>query len=116
MKRVTAERFQPRAFTWRSTGATFTIMATPAEERLTQRELRNDSGRVLRDVAAGRSFVVTNRGTPVGRLVPVDGAAESSLPLRPARRTGGWRAAAGEPRSGTRPIAEVLDELREDRL
>lgn len=32
---------------------------------LSQRELRNESGRVLRAVGEGRSFVVTDNGTPV---------------------------------------------------
>ncbi|MDY6055789.1 type II toxin-antitoxin system prevent-host-death family antitoxin [Micrococcus sp.] len=64
-------------------------MTTSIEGSLTQRELRNESGRVLRDVAAGRSFVVTNAGTPVGRLIPVEGTGANSLTVRPARRTGG---------------------------
>jgi prevent-host-death family protein len=35
-----------------------------------QRELRNDSARILREVAEGREFVITVRGTPVARIVP----------------------------------------------
>lgn len=38
---------------------------------ITQRELRNDSGAILREVAAGRTLVVTRNGTPVGELRPV---------------------------------------------
>ena len=40
-------------------------------EQITQRELRNDSGRVMRALDAGQSFVVTRNGTPVGELVPL---------------------------------------------
>jgi prevent-host-death family protein len=38
---------------------------------ITQRELRNDSGRVLREVQAGQVLVVTRNGTPVAELRPV---------------------------------------------
>jgi antitoxin (DNA-binding transcriptional repressor) of toxin-antitoxin stability system len=39
--------------------------------RISQRELRNDSGRIMRDLDKGRSFVVTRNGVPVGELSPV---------------------------------------------
>lgn len=38
---------------------------------ITQRELRNDSAAVLRDVQAGATFVVTRNGTPVAELRPI---------------------------------------------
>ncbi|ANP26950.1 type II toxin-antitoxin system prevent-host-death family antitoxin [Dermabacter vaginalis] len=60
------------------------------DRTLPQRELRNQSARVLRAVAAGESFVVTNRGEAVARLVPID-EQEPRLPItRPASRIGGW--------------------------
>jgi prevent-host-death family protein len=37
-----------------------------------QRELRNEVGRVLRDVEAGETVRVTVRGRPVADLVPLD--------------------------------------------
>lgn len=64
----------------------------PTIERLSQRELRNESGRVLRAVSDGQSFVVTNRGVPVGRLVPLDAPAATMPIVRPrqtCRRLGG---------------------------
>ena len=39
--------------------------------RITQRELRNDSGRVMRALDRGESFTVTRNGVPVGELVPM---------------------------------------------
>lgn len=39
---------------------------------LTQRELRNSSGEVMRALDRGEEFVVTRNGTPVGRLTPVE--------------------------------------------
>jgi len=38
---------------------------------ITQRELRNQSAEVLREVEAGRTIVVTRNGTPVGELRPI---------------------------------------------
>jgi prevent-host-death family protein len=39
---------------------------------ITQRELRNDSAAVLREVEAGRTILVSRNGTPVGELRPVN--------------------------------------------
>jgi prevent-host-death family protein len=38
---------------------------------ITQRELRNDSGAVLREVQAGQTIIVTRNGVPVAELRPV---------------------------------------------
>jgi prevent-host-death family protein len=38
---------------------------------LTQRELRNDSGDIMRRLDDGESFVVTRNGVPVGELTPI---------------------------------------------
>lgn len=40
-------------------------------EMITQRELRNDSGRVMRGLADGRTYIVTSRSEPVGELRPL---------------------------------------------
>ena len=50
-----------------SARATLSIMS----RRITQRELRNDSGRVMRALDRGESFTVTRNGVPVGELVPI---------------------------------------------
>jgi prevent-host-death family protein len=39
--------------------------------KVTQRELRNDSGRIMRALDKGHSFTVTRNGVPVGQLVPI---------------------------------------------
>jgi prevent-host-death family protein len=44
---------------------------TAMDKTITQRELRNDSGRVLREVQAGITMIVTRNGTPVAELRPV---------------------------------------------
>ena len=38
---------------------------------ITQRELRNNSGEIMRQLDQGQSFVVTRNGVPVGELSPV---------------------------------------------
>jgi prevent-host-death family protein len=38
---------------------------------ITQRELRNDSGAILREVQSGVTLIVTRNGTPVAELRPI---------------------------------------------
>lgn len=38
---------------------------------ITQRELRNESGEIMRALDHGESFVVTRNGVPVGELMPL---------------------------------------------
>lgn len=38
---------------------------------INQRELRNDSAAVLRDVQAGQTITVTRNGTPIAELRPI---------------------------------------------
>jgi prevent-host-death family protein len=37
---------------------------------ITQRELRNESGEIMRALDRGEAFVVTRNGVPVGELTP----------------------------------------------
>lgn len=38
---------------------------------ITQRELRNDSGEIMRKLDDGETFIVTRNGVPVGELTPL---------------------------------------------
>ncbi len=38
---------------------------------VSQRQLRNESGKIIRGLEAGESFVVTRNGVPVGELTPL---------------------------------------------
>ena len=38
---------------------------------ITQRELRNQSGEIMRALDRGESFIVTRNGVPVGELTPI---------------------------------------------
>lgn len=40
-------------------------------QSITQRELRNGSGEIMRRLDEGESFVVTRNGVPVGELTPL---------------------------------------------
>ncbi len=40
-------------------------------QTITQRELRNGSGEIMRRLDQGESFVVTRNGVPVGELTPL---------------------------------------------
>lgn len=46
-------------------------MAEQAGREITQRELRNESGAIMREVERGESFTITRNGTPIGRLIPL---------------------------------------------
>jgi prevent-host-death family protein len=46
-------------------------MTEPGPRQITQRELRNDSGEIMRNVERGESYTITRNGTPIGRLIPL---------------------------------------------
>jgi prevent-host-death family protein len=46
-------------------------MTERAPREITQRELRNESGAIMRGVERGESFTITRNGTPIGRLIPL---------------------------------------------
>lgn len=46
-------------------------MTERAPHEITQRELRNESGAIMRGVERGESFTITRNGTPIGRLIPL---------------------------------------------
>lgn len=85
------------------------------------RELKNRLGYYLRAIRQGKSFVVTDRGKPVARLVPVGPVEEGRWPPDLEKKL--WELAAeglldwtGEPARLPEPIAvnrgpELLSEL-----
>lgn len=46
-------------------------MAREAHREITQRELRNDSGAIMRAVEQGETFTITRNGTPIARVIPL---------------------------------------------
>lgn len=49
---------------------------------ISQRELRNDSGRIMREVENGTTFTVTSRGRPIATLTPIGPGPADGLLLR----------------------------------
>ena len=87
------------------------------------RELRQNLSRYLVEVKQGESFVVTERGREVARLMP-SGPADSPIARLVAERGATMpsgdlvsrvRGSFTPPASGP-PSLEVLDQLREERL
>ena len=71
---------------------------------ITQRQLRNDSAAILREVQAGESLIVTRNGTPVAELRPVS-------PRRFVPRAAIAQAARGAPRIDAARFRADLDTL-----
>jgi len=76
---------------------------------ITQRELRNQSAAVLREVEAGRTIVVTRNGTPVAELRPIQ-------PRRFVLRATLADAAARAPRIDAARFRADLDAVIDQRL
>ena len=81
-------------------------------ERLAHRDLRNRSSEVLRAVAAGTTYEITNHGEVVAVLSPATPRAGQPQ-VRPARIRGHWEDVEETP--GPDTTDEVLAALREDR-
>jgi prevent-host-death family protein len=72
--------------------------------RISQRELRNDSAAVLREVQAGQIMIVTRNGMPVAELRPVPSR-------RFVPRAVNADAASRAPRIDATRFGEELDEV-----
>lgn len=80
-------------------------------ERLAHRDLRNRSAEVLRDVAAGATYEITNHGKVVAVLSPP--APGSNLRIREPRLHGGFSDLPRVHREQS--VQEILDDLRGER-
>ena len=76
---------------------------------VSQRELRNDSGAIMRRVQQGERFTVTRNGVPVADLVPHG----ESGPDRPPRFTPVAQIAAGASELPSWDAARFTHELEE---
>ena len=81
-------------------------------ERLAHRDLRNRSSEILREVASGATFEITNHGKVVAILSPPPGRSE--LRVRPRRVRGGFGNLPHRVRR-SETVQEALDDLRGDR-
>lgn len=76
---------------------------------ITQRELRNDSAAVLREVEAGETLIVTRNGAPVAELRPV-------RPHRFASRATIANAAKAAPRVDAERFRADVDTVIDQRI
>lgn len=86
------------------------------------REMRQNLSRFLERVEDGESFEITARGRPVARLVPSSAQSQELARLvgrygvvPPERPRSSWPAPL-KAAPGTPSTAEILDDLREERL
>jgi prevent-host-death family protein len=91
-------------------------------ERIGIRELRQNASEYVRRAEAGETIEVTDRGRPVARLAPLP-AAESILDrliaegkMTPATADIASLGPPLPPTPGARPLSEIVDELREDKI
>jgi prevent-host-death family protein len=91
--------------------------------RVGVRDLRQNLSRYLADVKGGESFLVTERGREVARLLP-SGPVDSPLARLAAERGAtmprgdlvAMARASNRPPAGGRSSLEVLEEMGEERL
>ena len=74
------------------------------DRTITQRELRNDSAAVLREVQSGQTIIVTRNGMPVAELRPIS-------PRRFVPRAAIADAAARAPRIDAARFRKELDDV-----
>ena len=86
------------------------------------RELKTQLSRTLRQVKAGETVIITERGKPIGRIVPVESSLEDRMQELIAAGVIAWngkkfqpqRDLASLPRTrGDKTVAELLLEDRE---
>lgn len=85
-------------------------------EHISQRELRNESGKILRAVEAGDEFVITNRGRPVARLIGYAEGAEARCLLPTQKPTRPLRLGKQFRRKLSVASEELLEGYRDERL
>lgn len=91
-------------------------------DRIGVRELRQHASRFLKRVQAGESLLVTDRGKPIARLVPITTGVETLAEMETRLIEEGvlipaeldWRTlpAPLTPKPGQRPLSEILEEMR----
>jgi prevent-host-death family protein len=92
-------------------------------ETIGVRELRQNASKYLRRVAAGESFTVTDRGTPVAALVPPPREGRSRyeemvtrgelIPAEDPDSTA-WSTPPLPAKPGETPLSEILQRMRDE--
>lgn len=91
-------------------------------KRIGIRELRQNASEYVRRAEAGETLEVTDRGRPVARLSPLTGSETlrdrliADGTLTPATAALESLGPPLSPRPGARPLSEIIDEMREDKI
>ena len=91
---------------------------TTKEQRIGIRDLKSKLSAVLRDVKSGRAVLITERGKPVGRIIPADIPIEETLDEGTRRGLWAWSGRKWQPHvPKVRPHGKALlsDLLLDDR-
>ena len=80
---------------------------------ISQRELRNQSAEILRGLLRGESYRLTNRGKPVGAVVPLSATPYEELLLRPGTQDMSFDSRPAITRDEN--VSDVLNDLRGER-
>lgn len=87
--------------------------ATLADVRtISQRELRNQSAQIIRELLSGQTFRITNHGRPVGVLSPLSGSSLDDLTLRAGTQDMSF---GGPGLTVEGSVHEALADLRDER-
>lgn len=84
-------------------------------ERISQRQLRNDSGAILRAVRDGAVFIVTNNGQPVAEIRPIQSDPLAGLKVKRAKQGASFRDITPHKGRSDETALESLLFLRGDR-
>ena len=89
--------------------------------RIGIRELRQNASEYVRRAQAGETIEVTDRGRPVARLAPLPRGSVIEQLIADGKATPARRDLLSlddplPPEFGERPLSDVLEELREDRI
>ncbi len=84
-------------------------------EHISQRTLRNESGRILREVQEGAVYVITNNGEPVAEIRPITADPFAGLTVRRAKPGARFRDIVPVAVDSDETALEALLALRGDR-
>jgi prevent-host-death family protein len=88
------------------------------EHRVGVRELKSNLSAVLREVKSGRVIVITERGKPVGRILPAEMPVDEALEEGARKRLWAWSGRKWQPvgpKTRSRRGTLVSDLLLDDR-
>jgi len=82
---------------------------------VSHRELRNESGRILREVQAGQTFIITNKGEPVAAIQPIESHPLAGVRHEPAKKGARFADIVPEEVDSEETALEALMYLRGER-